>query len=71
MTWQAWVYLGLFGAWAVTELIAVRQKDRPGKPRTLSAVLRWIVQPVAGWHMHARWLFIVFLAWFRPHILGH
>lgn len=71
MTWQAWVYLGLFIAWAITESIALIQKDTPQKPRTLSAVLRWLVQPVAGWHMHLRYGFMIFIAWFSPHILGH
>lgn len=74
MTWQSrvWLALAIVDAvvFAVVEVAALAQKDRPGKPRTLTANIRWIIQPVAGWHMHARWLLIAFFAWIQPHLLG-
>lgn len=77
MTWESWAYIGIFLAWAVVELIGIIQKDRPvatpGHPmrlRTLSANLRWLVQPAGRWHKWLRAGFILFLVWFRPHILG-
>lgn len=70
MTWESWVWAFWLVAALGVEGIALIQKDRPGKPRTLSANLRWLVQPAAGWHTTVRWLFVLFLAWFKPHILG-
>ena len=71
MTWQSWAYIGIFLAWAAVEITGLIQKDRPDAPRTLSANLRWLVAPAGGWHTVARALFVAFLGWFSPHILGH
>lgn len=77
MTWESWAYIVIFAAWAVVEIIGLIQKDRPvatpGKPmalRTLSANLRWLVQGAGPVHQTARALFLLFLGWFGPHILG-
>lgn len=70
MTWQTWAYLSIFATWAVVEVIGLVQKDRPGAPRTLTANLRWLVSGAGPWHLFARGLFVGFLTWFGPHILG-
>jgi len=70
MTWQSWAYAAIFAAWAIVEAIGLLQKDRPDKPRTLSANLRWLVAGAGPWHHFARGAFVMFLAWFGPHILG-
>lgn len=77
MTWQSWAYAGIVLAWVTVEVTGLVQKDRPtatpGHPvalRTLSANLRWLVQPAGAWHRWLRAGFILFLGWFGPHILG-
>lgn len=69
MTWESWVYAGLFLVWFVVEMIGLKQKDRPGHPRTLSANIWWLVQGASAWHQIARGVLTLGMAVLTIHLL--
>ena len=69
MTGQSWTYLALGLAWAVAETAGLVQKDRPGRPRTLSANIWWLVQGAGLWHHLARLGLLCGLVWLSVHLL--
>lgn len=70
MTWQSWTWIAMAVAFCVVEGIAIKQKDRPGKPRTFSANIWWLVKGTGPWHQMARALLVFGLGLLSPHLLG-
>lgn len=65
IAWIAWVLL-----FVVVEGLAIRRKDRPGSPGTLSAHVWWLVKGTGTWHQLARAALMAGLGWLTAHLLG-
>ena len=63
--WIAWgaLFLGVEGS-------ALVVKDRPGRPRTLSAHIWWLVRGAGAWHRIARGALALGLAWLTGHLMS-
>jgi hypothetical protein len=70
VTWQSYAWIAFAAVFAVVETVALIQKDRPGRPRTLSAQVWWLTQGTGPWHQIARAVLIFGLGWLTPHLLG-
>jgi hypothetical protein len=68
------VYTLLWVLWAVAfaaiEGFALKAKDKPGQPHTLSAHVWWAVRGAGPWHHAARVVLALGLAWLSAHLLG-
>jgi len=60
-----WLLWGL--AFVAIEGAALVVKDTPGHPRTLTAVVRWLISGAGWWHHTARVVLAVVLAWLPGH----
>lgn len=63
----SWLWIAWGAVFVVVEAVALVRKDRPAKPRTLTANVRWLIQGAGVWHMTARGALIVLLAWLPWH----
>ncbi len=70
MTVNSWLWVGWLLAFGVLEAIGLVQKDAPGKPRTLSAQVWWLIRGAGTWHHIARVLLVGFLAWLSVHMVS-
>jgi hypothetical protein len=60
-----WILWGL--AFVAIEAAGLIVKDAPGKPRTLTANVRWLISGAGWWHHAARVVLAVALAWLPGH----
>jgi hypothetical protein len=63
----SWLWIGWGLAFIAIELAALAKKDRPEELRTLTANVRWLVSGAGTWHVGARVLLAVVLAWLPAH----
>lgn len=65
LLWLLWAL-----AFAAIEGFALRAKDKPGQPHTLSAHVWWLARGAGPWHLLARSGLIAGLGWLSLHLLG-
>lgn len=69
MSGWSWLWLAWLAAFLAVEIPAAVRGDRPGRPRTLSAHVWWLIQGRGRWHYTARLGLVVLLAWLSIHLL--
>jgi hypothetical protein len=70
MTWQSYAWIVFAAVFVGIETAGLIQKDRPGRPRTLSAVIWYLTRGTGPWHQIARAVLVFGLGWLTPHLLG-
>lgn len=65
-----WLWIAWAVAFVAIETAALLKKDRPGKPRTASANIWWLVKGTGTWHQLARAVLVFGLGWLTHHLLG-